>query len=206
MTSINPHSWWGFIFANNRKLVAVKKKKMVIRAGWRSKMFEANYHTQYSEPQTSSSPIEQAAKLLSAVEMFNRSRMQATVERIKRFFSKQESSLEEAPTTDKIAGKNFHYAGLQTVSLDQIDGSLGRTNDFDKNFNPLADYLRDRWIRVALARENGIALDPVRLVQIGDHYFVEDGHHRISVAHARGERNIDAEIIIWETSIQHSWK
>jgi hypothetical protein len=34
------------------------------------------------------------------------------------------------------------------------------------------------------------------LIQIGDTYFVRDGHHRISVAQALGQKEIEAEIIV----------
>ena len=35
----------------------------------------------------------------------------------------------------------------------------------------------------------------MQLVQVGDRYFVRDGHHRISVAQALGEAFIDAEVV-----------
>jgi hypothetical protein len=36
------------------------------------------------------------------------------------------------------------------------------------------------------------------LIQVGDDYFVRDGHHRISVARAFGREQIDAEVIVWD--------
>ena len=36
------------------------------------------------------------------------------------------------------------------------------------------------------------------LIQIRDYYFVEDGHHRISVARAFREEAVDAEVVRWE--------
>jgi hypothetical protein len=35
----------------------------------------------------------------------------------------------------------------------------------------------------------------VKLVQVGDIFFVQDGHHRISVAKAMGEQIIEAEVV-----------
>jgi hypothetical protein len=35
----------------------------------------------------------------------------------------------------------------------------------------------------------------VKLVQVGDIFFVEDGHHRISVAKAMGKQVIEAEVV-----------
>ena len=51
---------------------------------------------------------------------------------------------------------------------------------------------------VAVARFCGDTLPLVELIQLGDHYYVRDGHHRISVARALGEEYIDAKVIILE--------
>jgi hypothetical protein len=36
--------------------------------------------------------------------------------------------------------------------------------------------------------------DPVELYRCGDRYFVNDGHHRIAVARALGQREVWAEV------------
>jgi hypothetical protein len=90
------------------------------------------------------------------------------------------------------------YAGLRSVPLSQICGSEGRTRDFDRHFNPLRSHTQQRWLNVMLARRLDVPLPPVELIQIGDAYFVRDGHHRVSVAHALGEVCIDAEVTLWE--------
>jgi hypothetical protein len=51
---------------------------------------------------------------------------------------------------------------------------------------------------VAKARLQGATLPPVDLVQVSDVYFVRDGHHRISVAKALGQVDIDADVTVWE--------
>jgi hypothetical protein len=86
---------------------------------------------------------------------------------------------------------------IQTVPLSQIRGSEGRRDDFDRDFNPLRDYNKARWLNIAAARRRGKALPPVELVQVGDIYFVLDGHHRISVARAMGQRDIEARVMVW---------
>ena len=40
-------------------------------------------------------------------------------------------------------------------------------------------------------------LPPVSLIQVGDRYFVRDGHHRISVALALGRETIEAYVQVW---------
>ena len=82
------------------------------------------------------------------------------------------------------------------VPLNKIVGSEGRTNeDFDKNFNPLTLHSRDRWVGIFRARRKGIPLPPVDLIQVGDEFYVRDGHHRISVANAVGQVEIEAQIL-----------
>lgn len=87
--------------------------------------------------------------------------------------------------------------GCRTVALRQIRGSEERCRDFDANFRPLQSHCADRWLGVAIARKMGMALPPVDLIQVGDIYFVRDGHHRISVARALGQAEIEAEVTVW---------
>jgi hypothetical protein len=49
-------------------------------------------------------------------------------------------------------------------------------------------------------------MPPVVLVQVGDIYFVEDGHHRISVALAWGEQEIEAEVTVWQVAGALPWE
>lgn len=95
------------------------------------------------------------------------------------------------------ASGNSCSIGLQMVPIRQIQGSQGRCQDFDRNFYPLQDHLRSRWLHVAMAQQQGAALPPVELIQVGDVYFVRDGHHRISVAKALGQLEINAEVRVW---------
>jgi hypothetical protein len=99
-----------------------------------------------------------------------------------------------AHTGKPVAGSS--YAGIRPVSINKITGSEGRSADFDADFLPLHERTRDRWISIAKARLSGRGLPPVELVQVGDAYYVRDGHHRISVARALGEEAIDAEVTV----------
>lgn len=93
-----------------------------------------------------------------------------------------------------------HYEGVKKVPLGQIRGSSGhgRSRDFDADFRPLNSYSMSRWLSVATAWQLGTRLPPVSLVQVGDIYFVEDGHHRISVANALGLEEIEATVTVWQ--------
>jgi hypothetical protein len=96
-------------------------------------------------------------------------------------------------------------AELRLVPLAQIVGSEGRCGDFDRDFYPLHDHNRSRWLRIATARQKGIGLPPVDLVQVGDVYFVQDGHHRISVARAFGQADIEARVTVWRLRGSLPW-
>jgi hypothetical protein len=86
-------------------------------------------------------------------------------------------------------------AGIVTVSLDKIVGSEGRAEDFDNNFVPLTENTLERWVSILVARRSGCTLPPVTLIQVDDKYYVHDGHHRISVANAIGQKEIEAKIL-----------
>ena len=51
---------------------------------------------------------------------------------------------------------------------------------------------------IAIARSQGDTLPLVELIQLGEDYFVRDGHHRISAARAFSEEYIDAVVIVLE--------
>ncbi|GAA2800466.1 chromosome partitioning protein ParB [Crossiella cryophila] len=84
--------------------------------------------------------------------------------------------------------------GLQVIRLDSIVGSVDRTRDFDRRFRPTSVRVRERWQRLALAQRRGESVPPIEVYRIGDLHFVNDGHHRVSVAHALGLRTIDAYV------------
>jgi hypothetical protein len=97
-------------------------------------------------------------------------------------------------------------AGVQTVPIDRIRGSENRVADFDGDFNPVQEHTRGRWLSIATAWYRGRALPPVELVQIGDLYFVRDGHHRISVARALGQQFVEATVLAWDVDGPLPWE
>jgi hypothetical protein len=83
--------------------------------------------------------------------------------------------------------------GVREISLDAISGTLepGRAREFDREFRP-SKRARKRWLSVWIAEHTAAGLPPIDVVQIGDSYAIRDGHHRVSVARARGAVTIDA--------------
>lgn len=146
------------------------------------------------------------ALLRRALTLFDLARRQALLEQAKSLLLGHICRLVNLAAIAPAQVRSRHYGGIKTVNISQIRGSLDRGDDFDHHFQPLSDRLRDRWVSVAVARCQDIALPAVSLVQVEDRYFVEDGHHRLSVARMLGQSCIDAEVTVWEVSGPLPWK
>jgi hypothetical protein len=84
------------------------------------------------------------------------------------------------------------------IPLESITGTLepNRAAQFDGSFRP-ARPARCRWQRIWMAEHRGTTLPPISVVEVCcGHYAVRDGHHRISVAFARGAATIDAIVAV----------
>ena len=83
--------------------------------------------------------------------------------------------------------------GVREIPLASIAGTVepNRAEQFDVEFRP-ARSTRSRWIGIWLAESRGTVLPPISVVRAGDAYMIRDGHHRVSVARARGAATIDA--------------
>ena len=84
--------------------------------------------------------------------------------------------------------------GRSTVEISAIVGSAGKHGQFDEAFMPLRGASPERWKRMDRAFRIGIELPPVSLYLLGGGYFVQDGHHRVSVARFHGVEWMDAEV------------
>ena len=87
-----------------------------------------------------------------------------------------------------------HDLGIQLIPLESVVGTVDRkSSQFDRDFRPSAD-VRARWERIAAARRRGEAMPPIDVYRVGDLHFVKDGHHRVSVARAHGDVDIEARV------------
>lgn len=86
------------------------------------------------------------------------------------------------------------YLGTKVISLDAIVGSVDKVRDFDRRFRPTSARSRQRWERLARASRTGEVIPPIDVYQVGDYYFVRDGHHRVSVARSLGLDVIEAHV------------
>jgi hypothetical protein len=86
-------------------------------------------------------------------------------------------------------------AGLEAIALCSIVGTAEPTKArvFDGRFR-VPETSRRRWEALWLAQRRGAAVPPISVFRVGDSHYVDDGHHRVSVAKALGMAAIDAEV------------
>ena len=136
----------------------------------------------------------------SANEDFSRARQRADLEKIvSSLTGKSADLLSFEEVRKKVRGVWGNRRVLKDVPLDSIVGSVGRYEDFTRDFLPRRDSDQERWARVDLLANEG--LPPVELFQIGDAYFVNDGNHRVSVARQRGHTHIEAYVTNVQTRV-----
>ncbi len=126
---------------------------------------------------------------------YSRARFKAFMNKVWSVVSGQPSQLlsyDEIKEKLRIGGPI--YRGVQTVSVDQIVGSLNRYHQFDRAFLPTQDDNSSRWQKIDRAFYEDVSLPPIVLYKVGQVYFVVDGHHRVSVAREQGQLAIEAEV------------
>jgi hypothetical protein len=92
------------------------------------------------------------------------------------------------------ATNNRFYRGSRVVEMEEIVGSVGRWRDFDRSFLPARASMAERWKRIDRAFQRGEDLPPVELYEVGQAYFVMDGHHRVSVARFHDVPTVEATV------------
>ena len=142
----------------------------------------------------------------TAVNYFKSAMFKGGLSRLKRRILGRQSWLYDLVSLkSQITFQGSSYSGIKIVNVDDIIGTEGRAANFDIDFYPVSEQSRERWTNMAVAYLAGIPLPPVELIQVGDVYFVRDGHHRISVAHAFGQMAVDAEVITWKAHPPFPW-
>lgn len=107
----------------------------------------------------------------------------------------QDTSLAAFPWQAPWKSPNRKYSGIREIPLGKIVGTLSKNSSFDHKFRPLKKYLRERWINIYLAfKKDG--LTPIVVHKVGEIYYVEDGHYRVSAALSLGRKSIRAKV--WE--------
>jgi hypothetical protein len=122
-----------------------------------------------------------------------RARLRAIVARIRReHVSNKLLSFDDVRR--EFGANNRLRRGRRVVEVEEIVGSVGRWRDFDRSFLPARASVGQRWKRIDRAFQRGEDLPPVELYEIGDSYFVVDGHHRVSVARYHDVPTVEAAV------------
>lgn len=136
-----------------------------------------------------------------AVEDFRRARRKAAMQDI---FAKLTGQSDDLLPFDEVRKKlravQTQKSTLQEVPLDKIVGSVGRYQDFTRDFLPLSGVNENRWARVKANLYEG-GFPPIEVYKISEVYFVLDGNHRVSIARQEGSNSISAYVTEFNTSV-----
>ena len=114
--------------------------------------------------------------------------------------SKRDDLLDLEETIRRLKPFSRHYLGMRSIPVDHVVGTEGRAGDFDRRFSPRRPHVGERMRSVSRAFPDG-AFPAIVVHQLGEAYFVIDGHHRVAVARRRGIEYIDAEV----TELRSDW-
>lgn len=132
---------------------------------------------------------------LGALEDFQRARRRARLEMVASWLSGKSSvMLQYDEIRRNIQLTESAAAHLEDIPLSAIVGSVSREADFSRQLLPLNESDNIRWAKVKQAFESQEGVPPIEVFQVGEAYFILDGHHRASVARQIGASHIQAYV------------
>jgi nucleotide-binding universal stress UspA family protein len=138
---------------------------------------------------------------LSARDDFKAARRRANMEQLMSGVRRERTELLAFDDVrEQLKGEVGSTTRLQDIPLDAIVGSVGRVDDFTRSFMPTKDEDITRWTGVKEHIERS-GMIPIKVFQIGDAYFVHDGHHRVSVSRQMGFDTISAYVTKVDTRV-----
>ncbi len=147
----------------------------------------------------STNPSRTARAYVTARNLFDRMYFMA---KLKAFIARLLGQSRELRMLDEIDQRQVtdrHLLERQAIPLKRIVGSEGRSEEYDRDFLPRHRRDRERWVSVAAGMiRNMTQFSPIHVIQVGDDYYIQDGHHRVSVARALNYLFIDADVTVWE--------
>jgi hypothetical protein len=133
---------------------------------------------------------------------FDRARRRSTYARLARVV-RQDAPRDLLPldqAVERLRPFARRYLGVRPIPVCHIVGTDSRGGDFDRGFRPRRPGVRERWQRVERAFPEA-AFPPIVVYQLGEAYFVIDGHHRVAIARGQRMETIDAEV----TELKARW-
>jgi len=140
--------------------------------------------------------------ITSALLDFRRARRRADLEALLALFRDEPAELlcyDEV--RERLEGARSPGRELREIELDRIVGSVGRCTDFTRSFLPRQDSDADRWARTDVKMTDLVGLPPIEVFELGGVYFVQEGHHRVSVARVTGATHIQAYVTKVRTQV-----
>jgi hypothetical protein len=134
---------------------------------------------------------------VDAERAFTRARRSRRRAALMRWLRREPAARGRLPVYDEVGLRSAPARArhIREIPVEAIRGTLepARATLFDRCFRPAASA-GYRWQRIWLAEHRGAVLPPISVVAVGDAYAIRDGHHRVSVARARGVLTIDAMV------------
>jgi len=100
---------------------------------------------------------------------------------------------------ERAGGLVQRALGVRTIELARVIGSVDRCHELGLAFRPPLRRRRkhdeDRFVRLRQAIESAASIPAIDVYKLGFGYYVLDGHHRVAVALAQGQVEIDANVI-----------
>ena len=142
--------------------------------------------------------VETGNLLIDAQTSFARQRRRRRLERTVGWLRGRRSA-ERLTSLDEVLGARppalRRLAGLEAIPLCSVVGTAepAKARVFDGRFR-VPESSRRRWEGLWLANRRGAPVPPISVFRVGGRHYVDDGHHRVSVANAMGMAAIDAEV------------
>jgi nucleotide-binding universal stress UspA family protein len=134
-------------------------------------------------------------RFLSTIQDFRRARRRAALQDIlARLTGRTSNLLSYEQVRRAIKPEGSTTLGIQEIPLDAIVGTVGRYVDFNRSFLPRSDTDAERWAHLKQDIAARGVRSPIKVYQIGQAYFVLDGHHRVSIARESGATHIPARV------------
>jgi hypothetical protein len=140
----------------------------------------------------------------SAINDFRQAHQRASLQQVlARITGKPVELLSYDDVLNKLRLTGRAARGVREIPIADIVGTVGRCMDFTRTFLPRKATDEQRWANLmAFVQQNSLdALPPIEVYQIGSAYFVQDGHHRVSIARQLGVEFIAAIVTEVQTRV-----
>ena len=132
---------------------------------------------------------------------FYQARSKAGWERLFGLLTGKNYDLVDYNEVRKRLSNAYNIPVTKEIPIASIVGTVSRNQDFSRTFLPKLVKNKSRWVNVKLANESMEGVPPIDVYQIGEVYFVLDGHHRVSVMKSIKADYIQANVRVINTDV-----